>query len=360
MHLLPVDCNAFVRLACCGQGMDKECWTKFRNSTMPRAQKSVCPQCRQKFPTSAEGTVKQIREWVDKGKVWAQTNLANKYHFGLGVPQSYEEAIRYLNMAVKQGDPNAMYSLATMYREGEGVAKSLGKAAELSALAANQGHAGAQACLGVFYYHGNGVAQSNDMSRKWWLEAALQGHEDAIKHLKIIDQQEGKTTPTLPCCAACGTHKTTRRPLKNCTRCRTTQYCNRECQMNHWKAGHKRECKAAAEIDTEKKALLAKKKKEDDMNKEEAGDKDGTHETTTTTTNTTMATNTAAATAAAAASSPVPPKDEEDEDRKASASASTTGTTTSPPPPTYVENLTCCVCMDELPVDCNAFVASGL
>jgi hypothetical protein len=242
MDELPVDCNAFVRLACCGQGMDKECWTKFRNSTMPRAQKSVCPQCRQKFPTSAEGTVKQIREWVDKGKVWAQTNLANKYHFGLGVPQSYEEAIRYLNMAVKQGDPNAMYSLATMYREGEGVAKSLGKTAELSALAANQGHAGAQACLGVFYYHGNGVAQSNDMSRKWWLEAALQGHEDSIKHLKIIDQQEGKTTPTLPCCAACGTHKTTRRPLKNCTRCRTTQYCNRECQMTHWKAGHKRKC----------------------------------------------------------------------------------------------------------------------
>ena len=246
---------------------------------MPLAQKSVCPQCRQKFPTSEEESVKQVRVWVDKGKAWAQTNLANKYKFGGGVPQSYEEAIEYYNMAIKQGDPNAMFQLAAMHENGQGVAKSFEKAAELYALAANQGHATAQINLGnayahgkgvaqsyeksielftlaanqgyaiaqynlgAFYYRGQGVAQSNAMARKWWLKAALQEHKDAINNLKFIDEQEGKTTPTLPCCATCGTPKTTRRPFKLCSQCHTTHYCNRDCQMKHWKAGHKRHCK---------------------------------------------------------------------------------------------------------------------
>ena len=104
--------------------------------------------------------------------------------------------------------------------------------------AANQGFALAQLSLGILYYNGQGVAQSNDMARKWWLKAALQEHEDAIKYLKELDEEEGKTTPTLPCCATCGTPKTTRRPLKICPKCRTVRYCNRDCQMTHWKAGH--------------------------------------------------------------------------------------------------------------------------
>ena len=110
-------------------------------------------------------------------------------------------------------------------------------------MAANQGDAIAQAKLGLLYYQGNGVAQSNDMARKRWLKAALQEDVDAIKNLKILDKQEGKTTPTLPCCAACGTPKTTKRPLHACSQCHTTHYCNRDCQMTHWKAGHKRVCK---------------------------------------------------------------------------------------------------------------------
>ena len=123
--------------------------------------------------------------------------MANEYLFGDIVPQSYEESIKYLNMAVKQGCPNAMCGLAKMYDFGEGVAQSFEKATELYALAANQaanqGHAGAQYNLGVLYEDGTGVTQSIDMARKWWLKAALQEDEDAIKALKIIDQQEGET-----------------------------------------------------------------------------------------------------------------------------------------------------------------------
>ena len=120
----------------------------------------------------------------------------------------------------------------------------------------SQGHVNAQFNLGILYYQSQGVAQSNAMARKWWLKAALQEHVDAIKQLKKIDEEEGKTTPTLPSCATCGTNKTIRRPFKLCNQCHTTHYCNRKCQMNHWTAGHKRECKrlkAAAEAVAAKK-----------------------------------------------------------------------------------------------------------
>jgi len=167
-----------------------------------------------------------------------------------------------LASAANQGHASAQYNLGYSYANGEGVAQSYEKAFELYTLAANQGDDDAQFNLGLLYYQGHGVAQSNGMARKWWLKAALQEHEKAIKWLKQLDEQEGKTTPTLPCCAACGTLKTTRRPLNACSQCHTTHYCNRECQMKHWKeGGHSRECKrlkAAAKAESEKKAPLPK------------------------------------------------------------------------------------------------------
>ena len=127
-------------------------------------------------------------------------------------------------------------------------------------MAANQGHASAQFNLGILYVQGHGVAQSNEMARKWWLKAALQEHEKAINNLKFIDEEEGKTTPTLTCCATCGTPKTTRRPLNACSQCHTTNYCNRDCQMTHWKTGHKRACKRLQKEHEKKKAAAGGEK----------------------------------------------------------------------------------------------------
>ena len=45
-------------------------------------------------------------------------------------------------------------------------------------------------------------------------------------------------------CSTCGKPKTTDHKLFKCQRCRTTYYCNPECQAKHWReGGHKRECK---------------------------------------------------------------------------------------------------------------------
>ncbi len=40
-------------------------------------------------------------------------------------------------------------------------------------------------------------------------------------------------------CAFCGTVDL---PLKPCNRCGVPQYCSRECQLAHWKEGHKQAC----------------------------------------------------------------------------------------------------------------------
>jgi TPR repeat protein len=182
--------------------------------------------------------------------------LAHMYDKGHGVAKSFEKTAELYALAANQGHATAQYNLGFTYKHGQGVAQSYEKAFELYALAANQGHALAQGSLGILYYNGEGTAQSNAMARKWFLKAALQEDELAIKYCKHLDEMEGKTTPTLPCCAACGTHETTRRPLKNCQQCHTTHYCNRDCQMKHWKEGHKRQCKRLQK-EHEKKQVAA-------------------------------------------------------------------------------------------------------
>jgi len=249
LEYLQVDANLMVRMTCCGKTMHHHCTDNFFGSSLSRKQKSKCPHCQVKLKTTDEETFEQTRGWADKGKAWAQGDLANKYRFGTGVVQSYEKAIEYYTLAVQQDDPNAMFGLAVVYAQGNGgITRSIEKVIKLFTRAANQGHAGAQANIGVFYYNGDGIDQSNELAREWWIKAAVQDHEDALQHLQQLDKQEGRTTPTILCCSTCGKPKTPLRPLKPCKLCRTVQYCGRECQVHHWKkGGHRRACKKLRE-----------------------------------------------------------------------------------------------------------------
>jgi hypothetical protein len=51
-------------------------------------------------------------------------------------------------------------------------------------------------------------------------------------------------------CDNCGHHQniTEKKALCTCARCKTVRYCSRRCQSMHWKAFHKKECVAAADI----------------------------------------------------------------------------------------------------------------
>jgi hypothetical protein len=245
---LQVDNHTFARMTCCGKAIHKHCSVRIYGSGMSEEQKDKCPHCQVKLVSSDEEHFELARGWADKGKAWARASLGARYILGQGVEQSYEKAIEYYTLAIQQDDPNAMFDLSCMYYEGEGIAKSFEKALELYTQAATHGHANAQANLGVLFYHGNGVDQSNEHAREWWIKAAVQDHKGALKNLQILDNKEGRTTPTIICCSTCGKPKTPLRPLHPCKLCRTVQYCGRECQVKHWKeGGHRNECKKLRE-----------------------------------------------------------------------------------------------------------------
>ena len=223
---------------------------------MPDELKYRCHQCRKPNPTTNEEAVKRIREWVVKGEVWAQRMMAGFYKDGAcGIKQSDVMAAMLYAKAVEQGDPGAMFNLGNGYRDGKGVVQSFEKAAELYTMAAEQGNVEAMISLGGMYIQGQDVAQSNELAREWWTKAANEGHESAIKNLKILDKQEGKsTTTTAPtpatsppspvCCSSCNTPQPSTRKFHQCMGCHTVQYCNKECQRAHWRTGgHKQECK---------------------------------------------------------------------------------------------------------------------
>ena len=73
------------------------------------------------------------------------------------------------------------------------------------------------------------------------MKAAAQGVEGAIKNLQILDEDEGRTTPSFTPpkrCSTCNTPKTSTHKLRNC-KCKGAQYCDAECQKSHWKSHQK-------------------------------------------------------------------------------------------------------------------------
>jgi hypothetical protein len=49
----------------------------------------------------------------------------------------------------------------------------------------------------------------------------------------------------LPTCSFCNEHYK-RTALRKCAQCLGVLYCSRECQVKHWKDGHKQHCKEIA------------------------------------------------------------------------------------------------------------------
>ncbi|KAK8816076.1 MYND-type zinc finger protein [Blastocystis sp. ATCC 50177/Nand II] len=61
----------------------------------------------------------------------------------------------------------------------------------------------------------------------------------------------------------CGNTESKPGEFKKCSRCKTACYCSKECQLEHWKNGHKKECvpvggkEDKAAVPTEKKAEVS-------------------------------------------------------------------------------------------------------
>jgi TPR repeat protein len=298
LDVLPNDTNKYARATCCGKGMHDKCREDMIASKMSLEQKNRCVMCRTKYPASntKEGkkkTIKRLRKWVKKDKAWAQSMLGQCYRDGInGVPLSMKRAAALFNLASEQGDALATYQLGCLYRDGDGVDKdekhalklftlaadqrfaiaqySLGlmydhgqgvdkdkkRAVELYTLAADQGHVSAQYNLGCIYANGKSVDKSLTKAKEWFTKAAAQGHERAINTLKRLDAAEGRTTTTSSTvnsnttfCSYCSKPEPTNTKFNRCKGCRSVAYCNRECQIKHWKTkpnSHKKQCKKLA------------------------------------------------------------------------------------------------------------------
>jgi len=193
---------------------------------------------------------------ADQSHANAQYNLGLMYANGQGVDKDEKRAEELLTLAAEQGHASAQYNLGIMYERGQGVDKDEKRAVEMYTLAADQSHPKAQFNLGCMYFNGKGVDRSLTIAREWWTKAATQGHENAINTLERLDKHEGRTTTpsstvnsNTTFCSYCNKSEPTNTKFNRCKRCHSVSYCNRECQIKHWKAkpnGHKKQCKKLA------------------------------------------------------------------------------------------------------------------
>ena len=110
------------------------------------------------------------------------------------------------------------------------------------------GDARAQYNLGVMYAMRHNYAEA----AFWFEKAASQGFDPAklaLKQARLYQARASSAdTPVSPSdaqgvCAHCAAQAPSGTSLKSCSRCGIVLYCGRDCQLAHWKAGHKRSCK---------------------------------------------------------------------------------------------------------------------
>ena len=147
----------------------------------------------------------------------------------------------------------AQCNLGIMYENGQGVQQDDAEAVKWYRRAAEQGHAEAQYNLGVMYDDGQGVQQDVSEAFFWLEKAASQDCNPAKLALEQLRSNQVRASssdpPTSPSdarstCGHCAAQASSGTSLKSCSGCGIVAYCGRDCQVAHWKAGHKKDCKA--------------------------------------------------------------------------------------------------------------------
>ena len=110
--------------------------------------------------------------------------------------------------------------------------RSLKAAKKWYKLASEQGDRNAQFLLGGLLLNTRGE-KALPVAMKLCRQAASQAHLDAIETLLQMEANLKRS------CAHCRGFK---EGLTRCSRCKAAYYCNSECQMAHWKAGHASDC----------------------------------------------------------------------------------------------------------------------
>jgi len=207
----------------------------------------------------------------------ASHELGNCYIQGKGVDKSQAKAIHWYKQSANAGFALSHFSLGQIYH-------SQGKftdAFRLFELGANQGQNESQCSLAYCYEHGVGVQPSLQKSIFWNKQAANNGNQLAMANYaanilqitamqnagkvdlvgksvipealywarksKAAGHQEAGTlisqieTGASRACTNCKRILPSSEPRK-CSQCKAAHYCGRDCQLQHWKRGHKWDC----------------------------------------------------------------------------------------------------------------------
>ena len=116
---------------------------------------------------------------AERGDMYAQYALGERYLKGDGLRKDGKEAAKWLEKAAGQGLDDAEYELGCLLADGQGVSGDLPSAVKWLTAAAKQGHAGAEFRLGSMCREGKGVPQDYAEAVRWLRLAAGHGSADA-------------------------------------------------------------------------------------------------------------------------------------------------------------------------------------
>ena len=173
-----------------------------------------------------------------------------------GVPLNIKEGIRLICIAAEMGYDCAEYMLGVHYGmdletnnsldiTGAEVTKKLREALKWFLRAAKQGNVEAMICAGKYLMKFSELKKDysipgcNRLPRAacWFQKAAKLGNEEAAQLMHTIRSDYSMFCANL----GCDKHQTGRQ-LFRCSKCKVMHYCSKECQIRHWKRGHKNEC----------------------------------------------------------------------------------------------------------------------
>jgi hypothetical protein len=224
----------------------------------------------------------------------AQIELTKLYYTGHVVTKCLQKARYYAEKAVDHGSREAQFILAQLIENSD--SNSEEEVFRLYTLAAFQGCKHGRMNLGIYYQSrwaeargdGEGIRKNALLAIYWFGKAAEvevktpeQGCQSLVimaiilnavmqvwhprsnfiddplpgySHIPFVTWALAKGVrykdrfPTGPFdnawkrkCASCGCRE--KEQLKTCSRCKAFYYCSKKCQMEHWKAGHKVDCK---------------------------------------------------------------------------------------------------------------------
>ena len=163
-----------------------------------------------------------FRRAASQGNLKAKVNLGILLKKGTGVEQvDHEQANALFQEAIEGGSIDALHSMGLSHFYANGVEENRAMALSYWHRAADLGLVQAATNVGQAYWKGmGGYAKSLKLARKYMKASAAQGDTLAIACLK-----------EMTACAQCGTGSAPR----VCAGCKQVHYCNKECQLLHWR-----------------------------------------------------------------------------------------------------------------------------